>query len=534
MATNTAKKSQPKEMVTVNQLKKIELSLRKGPISFEAFRSDMRAHGITVTRRSLRGLIKTEFPAFRVDENGIVSKKHPSAKAVASNTLKNKYSVALNNVPSKPKRSLDQRIKMVQRILNEKCPITIAEIRGIMKREGFSISDADLRTGIKTQLPDFSIHETLVRRVQASIQNNKTKTNKHRLDHVARLESILRQGCPMKMHHIRAQLYESGFSMDDPTINNIIEKELPEFKEIFNCVIDFVQGGNNTVLLQNFLKENCPITKREARAKLNICVIQLNDRDFTFYLEARLPEFSLVEEGMIIWKRDPCLLALQSIAKAKPGCPMDIVHIVQHLNARGISRTEAKIRLIIKTCLPGLKLEDENSTIETSIFTDESETDETCSEYSCEDESDCDEDSTTTSAVELIQRTLNEKCPIAITEIRMVLVSHSFAINRSVLSDLIVKDMGNHLIVEGYVYRSNSMSKEGLLIANVVLEAIYPLLATESPHSIGSLISVLAVKGIELSKEMLEEIISKYSFTCKCLEGFVISFDKENKREKTI
>lgn len=487
---------------------------------------DLQAQGIPIGINRLRHSLETQFPSFKIAASGMVSQMLPPKMAKEENS---KRLTTLRGIPQCNQGSSNQRINMVQTILNKKCPIPMTEILGKMRKQGISMDDSEIQTILKSNLPEFNIDNSLVFRIRVSSQKDKAKPKPPKTTKSDRLEEILKQGCPMTLSHIRAWLKASGNPMVNKTIRSLIESNLPAFK-VKNT--GMVVQANRSSVIRTVLNKNCPFTFMEAQATLKMCGIQMTESNFRSYLKTRFPEFKIDEGGMITWFGDPCLLALESISKQ--GFSVDIADIAKQLKAKGIAMTKANVKLVIETRLPGLKFKDDdevsvqerNDTIKSNVV-------ESVPSFISDDKSSCcptmvlNQPSTPISKdqISLVQRILDEKCPISLTKVQKTLPSLSIHLSQADLRDLIVEEISDYFIVKGFIYSPISKSCNGSFMATLVFEALYPHLEDKLPHSIDSLLPVLAAKGIEVSGNKLKKMVSDYSFSYVC-QGNCMSLKK--------
>ncbi|XP_059078266.1 uncharacterized protein LOC131876794 [Tigriopus californicus] len=547
------------------------------PIGICEVRKQLQAQGIQISKKVLRLTIETHFPEFKIGESGTILTKELQYAKMVERILKNdcpinlgdirkaldsqgtilnnvvlrsvidghlpKYSITdgwvdLAKVPT-PRASandlpLPREMRMVQAMLKVKCPIHVAEVIGRMEKQGVDICKTKLRKELRAHLPEFTIIKTFIVRtqIQSQVMTQVKETEKGN-ENLKKLESILKKSCPINLSKIREQLRATGISMSNLNLRSTIEKNLPDFKTTDNGIVMSVKADKINAV-QSILNESCPINMGQVRAELKVQGIQMNNINLRKILADYLPEFQIGNGGMIFRFDDACRKALESIAKR--GCALGVHDILTELSAKGIRMSEANLRYVAKGFLLDLNIKADDEAVDyfekDILASDESQNssdvEETQSEadYS-DDESSGDEftnhllSSIPKVHLQLIQTILDEKCPISITEIRMELISHSISLSRSFLRDLIVMEISDCFIVEGFVYLPTSISAEGSFMANVVLEALRSIMQNEWSHSIDNLVHILSTKSIEITQNKLERMISEFSYKYKCQDGFV-------------
>ncbi|TRY74615.1 hypothetical protein TCAL_04612 [Tigriopus californicus] len=566
------KNVEPEMVVKLRQI------LKQRPMNIGAIRLKLRAQGIGIKKTRLRPIIKTHFPEFEVGtNNGVVTKTNSQLKAMVGHILIQKSPISLSEmrkqlcsqgteiripdlrsvvdthfpkyvishgvvnptrtqtfqVFAKPPETREMR--MVQAMLKSKCPIHVAEVIGRMEKQGVGISKTKLRRELRAHLPEFTIIKTFIVRTQIRSQvMTQVKETEKGNENLKKLESILKKSCPINLSKIREQLRATGISMSNLNLRSTIEKNLPDFKTTDNDIVMSVKADKINAL-QNILNKSCPINMGQVRAELKRQGIQTNNKDLRATLAGDLPEFQIGDGGMIFRFDDACRKALESIANR--GCALGVHDILTELSAKGIRMSEANLRYVAKGCFLldlNVKADSEgtdlceNDTLASNENQNLSDVEKTSSELNNNNDESINDtpSSNPKDHLRLIQSILDEKCPISVTEVRMTLISYSIALSRGMITHLIVMETSDYFIVEGLVYLPTSISCEGGFMANVVLGALHPILENKCPQSLDNLVAALAIKGIEISENNLERIITEFSFKYKCHDGFMCSLKK--------
>lgn len=511
---------------------KLRLIFEKCPLNMGEIRALLKLQAVSINNVILRKIIETEFPELMIGDGGVVDKKSSHYKL------------------------------MVESILKKQCPITLGEIRKLMNLKGIQITNAKLRSLFDAHFRKYTISNGEVMLIQSHITETSVKKKPVLSPEMKMVQDMLVRKCPLHSASILAQLQNRGVIMSLTDLKTALKDQLPKFcfdgkKVVRNEApigksnekplsknLSQTQGQlrldqqTNHQVLRYILTTKCPIQMSEVRKDLKLCGITMNNKVLRATLQADLPEFKILEGGIIIQYDDNCSSVLQSILHQ--GCLMNINDVLTELTINGIDMKEANLKMILKTNFPTMKIQESKEFMEQDEEDTSTNDESECSSVTSETQFDVSSDeevvvdpqiSLPRNNIELIQSILDEKCPLAVTQVRMTLLSHSIALNRASLRDVIVKEIGDYFIIDGCIYLPTSVSPEGFTMASVVLEALNHVLTKTGDHSIESLVNVLTTKGIEISGKTLEKIISEYSCTYKCKDG-VVSLVYEKAKEK--